>query len=227
MPTLDLLPYIFSDTRLPLAVQFERWLQESPRFRLFAETYRDKIRKKVRGVTEPEGYRDLQSELAIAYFLAGERKFEVEYERYGIGRGRGPDFSVTYKTHTRFDVEVTRLRGGDGGAPEPGKLAGTLCAKLLQMPPSMINVLALDVPDASYTEEDLAGGLRILMERAEHKDDEYFTRRGYLGTRDFFKYYSRLSAVRLVTPAGPPILRLQQGARHPLPPDLANILRRT
>jgi hypothetical protein len=226
MPSPDLLPYIFSNTRLPLAVQFGRWLEESPRFRLFAETYRDKIRKKVRGITEPEGYRDLQSELATAYFLVGERKFEVEYERYGTGKGRGPDFSVAYKTHTRFDVEVTRLRGGDGGAPEPGKLANTLCAKLLQLPPSMINVLALDAPDAPYTEEDLTAGLRILMERAERKDDEYFTRRGYLGSRDFFKFYSRLSAVRLVTPGAPPILRLQPGARHPLPSDLANILRR-
>jgi hypothetical protein len=227
MPTLDLLPYIFSNTRLPLAVQFGRWLEESPRFLLFAETYRDKIRKKVRGVTKPEGYRDLQSELATAFFLTGERKLEVEYERYGTGKQRGPDFSVTYRTHIRFDVEVTRLRGGDGGVPEPGKLAGTLCTKLLQLPTSIINVLVLDAQDAPYREEDLAGGLRILMERAERKDDEYFSRRGYLGARDFFKFYSRLSAVRLVTPGGPPILRLQPGARHPLPSDLANILRRS
>src|SRR5690349_11481832 len=110
--TGDLLPYIFSNTRLPLAAQFAQWVQASPRFRTFAETYRDKIRKKVRGIMEVEGYGDLQAELATAFFLVQERRFMVEYEKYGTGKQRGPDFSVTYKTHIRFDVEVTRLRRG-------------------------------------------------------------------------------------------------------------------
>jgi hypothetical protein len=238
MPSSDLLPYIFSNTRLPLAVQFDGWVQASPRFRAFAETYRDKIRKKVRGITEAEGYRDLQAELAMAYFLVLERRFVVEYEKYGVGKQRGPDFSITYKTHIRFDVEVTRLRGGQAGeagsAPEPGKLVNTLCVKLQQLPPSMMNILALAADDAPYSGNDLASGLerglerglRLLQERAEHKDEEFFTRRGFLGTRDFFKYYSRLSAIRLVTPDAPPVLRLQPQARHPLPPDLATLMRR-
>src|SRR4051794_5809737 len=106
MPASDLLPYIFTNTRLPLALQFADWVQASPRFRVFAETYRDKIRKKVRQINDAEGYRDLQAELATAYFLAQERKFLVEYEKYGVGKQRGPDFSVTYKSHIRFDVEV-------------------------------------------------------------------------------------------------------------------------
>ena len=222
MPASDLLPYIFTNTRLPLAVQFAHWVQASPRFRAFAETYRDKIRKKVRGITEAEGYGDLQAELATAYFLVQERRFLVEYEKYGVGKQRGPDFSVTYKTHIRFDVEVTRLRG----APEPGKLANTLCAKLEQLPPSMINILVLAADDAPYSGDDLARGLRLPQERAERKDDEFFIRRGFLGSRDFLKHYSRLSAIRLVAPDAPPVLRLQPQARHPLPPDLATLLRR-
>lgn len=231
MTASDLLSYIFSNTRLPLAVEFGRWVQGSPRFRAFAETYRDKIRKKVRGITEAEGYSDLQAELATAYFLVGERRFAVEYEKYGVGKQRGPDFSVTYKTHIRFDVEVARLRGGQVGvAPEVGKLANTLCAKLAQMPPGMMNVLVLAADDAPYGGDDPASGLRravtLLQERAERKDDEFFTRRGFLGTRDFHKHYSRLSAIRLVTPDAPPVLWLQPQARHALPPDLANILRR-
>ncbi len=236
MPTSDLLPYIFTNTRLPLAVQFAHWIQESPRFRAFAETYRDKIRKKVRGITEAEGYRDLQAELATAYFLVQERRFLVEYEKYGMGKQRGPDFSVTYKTHIRFDVEVTRLRGGQGGTvPEPGKLANTLCAKLAQLPPSMINILVLVsgpelAKETQYSGEDLASGLgsavALLQERAERKDDDFFTRRGFLGARHFLKHYSRLSAIRLVTPDAPPVLRLQPQARHPLPSDLVTLLRR-
>src|SRR5688572_25539643 len=160
MPASNLLPYIFSNTRLPLAVQFARWVEASPRFRVFAETHRDKIRKKVRGITEAEGYRDLQVELATAYFLAQERRFLVEYEKYGVGKQRGPDFSVTYKTHIRFDVEVTRLRVGETGAvPEAGKLANTLCLKLKQLPPSMINILVLASDDAPYSEDALLSGL--------------------------------------------------------------------
>lgn len=227
MPANDLLPYIFPNTRLPLAVQFGMWIQSSPRFRAFAETYRDKIRKKVRTITEAEGYGDLQAELATAYFLVEERRFLVEYEKYGIGKQRGPDFSVTHKTHTRFDVEVTRLRGGQvGDTPGPGKLANSLCVKLQQLPPSMINILVMSAVDASYSEADLTGGLRLLQERAERKDDEFFVRRGFLGARDFLRHYSRLSAIRLVAAGAPPVLRLQPQARHPLPPDLATILRR-
>jgi hypothetical protein len=231
MPAGDLVPYIFTNTRLPLAVQFAEWEHTSPRFRMFAETYRDKIRKKVRIVTEGEGYRDLQAELATAYFLTLERRFVVEYEKYGMGKQRGPDFSVTYKTHTRFDVEVTRLRGGQGqagGGGEPGKLANTLCVKLVQLPPSMINILALVADDAQYGygEDGLVGAMRLLQERVERKDEEFFTRRGFLGARDFLRHYGRLSAIRLVTPDAPPVLRLQPQARHPLPPDLAAILRR-
>ncbi|HEX8596900.1 MAG TPA: hypothetical protein VF952_00075 [Chloroflexia bacterium] len=232
MPSTDLLPYIFPNTRLPLAVQFARWVQASSRFRAFAETYRAKIRKKVRGITEAEGYGDLLAELATAYFLVQERRFEVEYEKYGVGKQRGPDFSITYKTHTRFDVEVTRLRGGRSGAgeagtaPEPGKLANTLCAKLQQLPPSMVNVIVLVADDAQYSEDDLTSGLRLLQERVERKDDEFFTRRGFLGARDFIRHYSRLSAIRMVTTDAPSVLRLQPQARHPLPPDLATILRR-
>ncbi|HEY0069319.1 MAG TPA: hypothetical protein VGE04_05055 [Chloroflexia bacterium] len=231
IPTSDLLPYIFTNTRLPLAVHFAGWVQASPRFRAFAETYRDKIRKKVRGITEAEGYRDLQAELATAYFLLQERRFVVEYEKYGVGKQRGPDFSVTYKTNIRFDVEVTRLRGSQAGsAPEPGKLANTLCVKLEQLPPSMINVLVLAADDAPYNGGEMETGLRsavtLLQERAERKDDEFFARRGFLGARDFLRHYSRLSAIRLVMPDSPPLLRLQPQARHTLPPDLAIILRR-
>jgi hypothetical protein len=179
--------------------------------------------------------------LATAYFLVLERRFLVEYEKYGVGKQRGPDFSVTYKTHIRFDVEVTRLRvgGGQAGAtPEASKLANTLCAKLEQLPPSMINVLVLSADDALYREDRfpagsgqaLASGLRsavtLLHERAERKDDEFFTRRGFLGTRHFLKHYSRLSAIRLTTADAPPILWLPPQARHLLPPDLATIMRR-
>jgi hypothetical protein len=226
MPADDLTPYIFGNTRLPLAVQFARWLQESPRFQAFAVTYRDKLRKKVRGVPDAEGYRDLEAELATAYFLLGERRFAVEYEKYGTGKQRGPDFTVTFKTHLFFNVEVTRLRAAAGDASEPYRLVNTLCGKLGQLPPGIINILVLAAEDTPTGGEDLAGALRLVQDRVEHRDEAFFTRRGFLDRRDFLKQYSRLSAVRLLTSDAAPVLWLHPQARRPLPPDLAAILRK-
>lgn len=226
MPTDDLIPYIFGNTKLPLAVQVAHWLQAAPRFRVFAETYRDKIRKKARRAADAEGYRDLQAELAVAYFLLQERRFVVEYEKYAAGKQRGPDFTVTYKTHLLFNVEVTRLRSTGGEGPELNKRVNTLCAKLGQLPPSSINVLVLVAEDAPYSEGDLAAVARLLLDRVEHKDEDFFIRRNFLGARDFLKQYSRLSAIRLVGPGGAAFLWLYPQARHPLPPDLATILRK-
>ncbi len=228
MPVDDLVPYIFGNARLPLAVAVRRaGSQESPRFRAFAETYRDKIRKKVRGITEAGGYGDLQAELAVAYWLAGERRFAVEYEKYGTGKQRGPDFSITYKTHIRFDVEVTRLRAGTGeGAAPPAKLGNALCAKLLQLPPSLMNVLVLAADEAAYGAADVSAAVDALRERAAQRDDAFFMRRGFAGARDFHKHYGRLSAVRLVGPDAAPVLWRNPQARHPLPPDLTAILGR-
>ena len=54
---------------------------------------------------------DLRCELCVAYKLLQERKFEVAYEQDGLRKGRAPDFTVTWKTHTVFNVEVKRFRG--------------------------------------------------------------------------------------------------------------------
>jgi hypothetical protein len=227
MPADDLLPYIFGNTRLPLAVQFAQWLRASPRFYTFAETYRDKIRKKVRGAADAEGYRDLEAELATAVFLVEERRFVVEYEKHGVGKQREPDFSVTFRTHVLFNVEVTRLRvAPTGTAPELSKLTNTLCAKLGQLPPSVINVLALVTDAPVYSADDLAGVLGLLHTRATQTDDDFFLRRGLAGARDFLKLSSRLSAIRLSATGAAPILWLPSTPRHPLPPDLTTILRK-
>ena len=115
MPSGDIVPYIFPNTRLPLAMQFAGWVEESPGFRVFAETYRDKIRKKVRIITGAEGYRDLQAELATANFLVLERRFLVEYEKYGVGKQRGPDFSARRPFLLRFSGYPTpTAASGDG-----------------------------------------------------------------------------------------------------------------
>ena len=91
-------------------------------------------------------------ELAIAWFAAAVVLLGAVLWADHSASIEMTDFSVTYKTHTRFDVEVTRLRGAQAGAaPEPGKLINTLCVKLKQLPPSMINILVLAADDAPYS----------------------------------------------------------------------------
>src|SRR5215213_4436807 len=149
MPMLidELLTHIFEAQTHALAAQFGQWVGASARFRAFAERYRDKIRKKVRGTRDQEGLIDLRFELEIAYLLLTERRFVVEYEKGGVGKQRGPDFCVTFKTHTPFNVEVKRFRASAIGhtkePPEYNRIASTACQKIGQLPAGMINILAI------------------------------------------------------------------------------------
>src|SRR3989442_13784150 len=109
IPLDELIAYLFGAAHSSLAAEVGPWLVASPRFRAFAETYRDKIRKKARGLRDDEGLRDLAFELAIALRLLEERRFALEDEPYSPGQ-RAPDFRVTFRGRLRFTVEVRRLR---------------------------------------------------------------------------------------------------------------------
>ena len=55
MTIAELINAIF-ETQVPFwQDQFEEWVRSSRRFRAFAETYRDKIRKKLRNVRDDAG----------------------------------------------------------------------------------------------------------------------------------------------------------------------------
>ena len=84
----DLLAYLFDGSEHVLYAQVESFIRASRPFRAFAETYRDKIRKKLRIAKDAEGLQDLRLELEIAYLLVQERKFKVEYEKHGVGKQR-------------------------------------------------------------------------------------------------------------------------------------------
>ena len=232
----ELLTYVFGDTTPVLAAHCAEWMASSRRFKAFVETYRDKIRKKNRSIQDEEGRRDLQVELATAYLLLQERRFVVEYEPYGVGKQRGPDFRVTFKTHIHFNVEVTRIRGPsrEQRAREPEdypKLAATVCDKLGQMPPSMSNILVLAVDGAPYSATDIANAMRLLKIRADLKEEPFFVRRGFSSAQDFLKHYTRLSGV-LIREAGEhgssvrAELWSNPEARHPLPAAVRTILQR-
>jgi len=231
----ELLAYIFERDTHALAPQFRLWLASSARFRTFAEQYRDKIRKKIRGIRDQEGLKDLTFELEIAYLMLSERRFAVEYEKGGVGKQRGPDFCVTFRTHTPFNVEVKRLRisaiDRTAEPPEYSRIASTACQKIGQLPAGMINVLAISSDSARYHSSDVAAAMAGLRTRAERKDDPFFTRRGFLSASDFLKQYQRLSAMLLHTPRADGdqpanMIWLNAIARQRLPNDLRNALQR-
>src|SRR3989441_12607645 len=129
IPVGELIVYLFGADRSSLTAEVGPWLFAWPRFRAFAETYRDKIRKKTRGLRDDEGRRDFAFELAIAVRLLEVRRFVLEYEPYGVGQ-RAPDFRVTFRGRLRFTVEVRRLRrlAATAGAPAPpARLVRDLC----------------------------------------------------------------------------------------------------
>ena len=228
IPPDELIAYLFGAAQAPLAAEVGPWLSASPRFRAFAETYRDKIRKKARGLRDDEGRRDLAFELAVARRLLEERRFAVEYESYGVGQ-RAPDFRVTFRTNLRFNVEVRRQRRSapmPGTPLDPARLIRAVSDKLGQLPPAMMNVLFLGADDTSSAADALAPAMRSLQERAARKDELFFQQRGFTGVRDFLRHYQRLSGVVWVAgePASPLALWRNPQARHPLPVDLARAL---
>jgi len=226
IPIHELIAYLFGDEPSVLAAEIGPWLAASPRFRAFAETYRDKIRKKARGLRDVDGRRDLAFELAVAARLVADRRFALEYESYGAGQ-RAPDFRVTFRDQLRFNVEVRRLRGlavGTEAPSVPGRVIRAICDKLGQLPPAMINVLVLGADGPSSHAETLARAMGLLQERAAAKDDALFVRHGFGGTRDFLRHYRRLSgALWLAGDRSAQLATLWRNpqARHPLPADLA------
>lgn len=231
----ELLAHIFESKSHTLAAQFAIWGASSTRFRTFADRYRDKIRKKVRGTRDQEGLLDLQFELEVAHLLLSERRFAVEYERGGVGKQRGPDYYVTFRTNLPFNVEVKRIRATEADRsaepPEYSRIASTACQKIGQLPAGMLNLLALTSDGVPYQDADIAAAMLGLRGRAERKDDPFFVRRGFSGAGDFLKQYQRLSAVLFhphLTPGSRQAssLWLNPLARQRLPDELRNALRR-
>ena len=166
------------------------WMAGSRRYRAFVEAHRDKIRKKLRGAGDAEARRDVRAELRVAHLLLSDRRIELAFEPFGASTG-GPDFTVTYRDHRAFNLEVTRRREGS----RSGADAGALLAKLRQLPPSAANVLLIAATDDRVDPLDVPASIADLLARAAAKDDRPFIERGLDGTRGFHQHFLRLGAV--------------------------------
>jgi hypothetical protein len=174
----------------PMAVELTGWLSGSPRFRDYADTYRDKIRKKLRTATDPEALRDVRAELAVARLLLADRRFEVAFEAYGSGK-IGPDLTVTFRGRQQFNLEVTRPHR----LPDTTGIGAIMLAKLRQLPPSVPNAIVIAIPGSTAAAVDIHAAALALRSRADAKDEAFFADRGFDGSRGFYDRFLRLGAV--------------------------------
>lgn len=224
----DLVGELFDGSRPAFSAEFAGWVRSSRRYRSFVAAHRSKIHAKLKTARDEAGMKDLRAELEAAALLLRDERFTLEYERYAASRQRGPDFTVTFKTHTPFNVEVRRIRSTELDAADAdahtGKLMAVLCDKVGQLPPGIINLLWLateeEMPEANVTRAATA-----LRQLAERKTEEYFARRGYKSAADFLRHYQRLSGV-VLRRAGGNLLWLNPPARHKMPPEIATAIRR-
>lgn len=234
----DLLGYIFDGQQPALYPEFEGWVRGSRRFREFAIHYQVKIRAKLRNVRDEDGMQDLHAELATAVLLLREERFTLEYEKYAASKQRGPDFTVTFRTHTLFNVEVRRIRAVEFEARDvearSAKLMAVLCDKVGQMPPGIPNLLWLvaqsqqaenQAVDRELSEADLARAAATLRQLAERKVEDYFTRRGFTSAAGFLKQYRQLSGI-VLCPSGESMVWLNPLARHKAPPEIVMAIQR-
>jgi hypothetical protein len=201
----DLIAYLFEGQPHLLSGELYRWMESSSRFTAFVETYRDKIRKKLRVTREPESLLDLRGELEVAYCLLNDRRLAVTYEPYASAKRRGPDFAVTYRANLVFNIEVARLRveqSGENGIDLPRKeerILRILLYKLGQLQPGMANLLVI------HTRTELAGLIdldKLMQEiktRVEKKDPAFYEMSRYLNPAAFYKDFLHLSGILLWT----------------------------
>jgi len=224
----DLLGYIFDGKKPALYPEFEGWVRGSRRFKAFAISYRGKIRAKLKNVRDEGGMEDLRAELETAALLLREERFTLEYEKYAASNQRGPDFTVTFKTHTPFNVEVRRIRSVelDDGDTEAriGQLMAVLCDKVRQMSPSIVNLLWL-IAEREISEANLTRAVMTLRQLAERKAEDFFTRRGLESAADFLKQYRQLSGI-VLRQSGENVLWVNSLARHKAPPEIVTAIQR-
>ena len=169
----------------------------------------------------------MRAELHLAALLLREERFSVEYERYAASKQRGPDFTVIFRTHTPFNVEVRRVRPAepdDDADARAARLLGVLVDKVGQLPPGIVNLLWLSA-DGPIAADDLARAVSALGQLTAGKADDYFLRHGYGGAADFQQRYRRLSGVVLPQAEGR-LVWPNPLARHKTPADVAAAIAR-
>jgi hypothetical protein len=199
----DLIGYLFDGQPHLLSGPLMEWMEASSRLTSFVETYRDKIRKKIRVTHGPESVLDLRSEVEVAYRLLNDRRLAVAYEPYASAKRRGPDFAVTYRTNLVFNIEVARIRREESGQGEvdlartEARIVRILLDKLSQMQAGKANLLVIRSPAELARTIALARLMQEMKTRVERKDPSFYSASRYTGPAAFHKDFLRLSGILL------------------------------
>jgi hypothetical protein len=204
----DLNAYLFERQPHLLSGELMQWMEASSRFTAFVETYRDKIRKKIRLTREPESALDLRGELEVAYCLLNDRRLAVAYEPYASTGRRSPDFAVTYRANLVFNIEVARIRveeSGVGGVAvdnanlprKEERILRILLYKLGQMQPGMANLLVIHTREELARSIDLGRLMQEVKTRVERKDPSFYAASRYTSPAAFYKDFLHLSGILL------------------------------
>lgn len=222
----DLVAYVFEGQPHLLSRELSLWMEDSARFTTFVETYRDKIRKKVRLAREPETALDLRGELEVAYCLLSDRRFDVDYEPYASAKHRGPDFSVTYRVNTVFNIEVARIRLEESSeSPRKGeRFLRLLLYKLGQMRPGMPNLLVIHAHEKWRRSLELNKFMQDIKLRVEKRDPDFYELSHYASPAAFYKDFLHLSAILLWAAAPGTQLWANKQARPALASEVLNLV---
>jgi hypothetical protein len=237
----ELIAFLFQGKSSVLSESMSHWLASSRRFAAFMDTFRDKIRKKIRVTHSAEGQLDLQLELETAYLLLKEKSLSLTYEPDHAKRVvRAPDFAVSYTTKMTFMLEVTRMQAPSRESLQPIsstnnelapiilRLADTICSKLGQLQPKRANVLLIGMDPLTLTESDLRDAMRHIQSRAEGGDPVFLRRYGFRDRADFLSHYHRLSEVLIRgSDADGPVVWVNPQAKHVLPSKVRTALYRS
>lgn len=197
----DLIAYVFDGQPHLLSGTLRQWMEASSRFTTFVETYRDKIRKKIRTTHEPGRALDLQGELEVAYCLLNDRRLEVAYEPYASAKRRAPDFAVTYRANLTFNIEVARIHMEEGEGIDlthkEERILRVLLEKLGQMKPGMPNLLVIHTGEELARSIDLNRLMKEVKTTAEGKDPSFYAGSRYTKPAAFYKDFLHLSGILL------------------------------
>ncbi|MGH2583207.1 MAG: hypothetical protein ACRDFQ_09985 [Anaerolineales bacterium] len=207
----ELIGFLFDGKTGRLSEELYQWIQASPRFNTFVEDYRDKIRKKIRVASEPEGLLDIRAELDVARGLLGDRRLKVEYELNANSKRRVPDFAVTYRENLIFHIEVSRMqasKNADAGRTAE-RIVRILLEKLGQMQPGAPNLLVIHTKEQAAQSVDLGKLMQQVKNRADKKDIPFYARSRYDGPSAFYKDFLHLNGILLWAPGADPWVNKQ------------------
>ena len=207
------------------------WILQLRRFQPFLVEYRAKVRKKLHLARTPENLQSLLLELDIARHFVEDSRCQVEYEKYGQGKERTPDLTVTFRTRTCFNLEANsaykwRMRRQKS---DWRSLIRIVCDKLGQSVPQMFNCLVVATQGGYLTEDEVNAAMKSLKRRVEQRDNELLSRVAFNDPTEFYKQFQWLNGIVLCSASeqqGSPqtIVWTNAQSRHPLPPDIHALL---